>query len=100
MTLHVSACDTLKAMTEPDIAIGGNTKISDGDFWLVFEMREELCPIPAICISAEIFFSWHNVENNEAFVRNIILHHRVNITSVEGRCKFIFKRFYRCFFSL
>lgn len=41
MSLLIDAGDTLEAMTESNIAIYGNTQISDGDIWCTFGHFED-----------------------------------------------------------
>ena len=96
MTLFIGARDVLDAVTETEIAVHDDAEISDGDFRRALESREEAHPSLAICIGAEMLSWRHDIEDDETFVRHIVLHHRINIPGVEGRCKPVFKRPDRC----
>src|SRR5258708_27300392 len=97
MTLRIGAHDVLNAVTESEVAVHGDAEISDGDGRRALEVREEALPGLAICVSAEMLPRRHDVENDETFVGYVVLHHRVNVPGVEGRCKLVLKRPDRCF---
>src|SRR5438045_6850672 len=96
MTLFIGADDVLDAVTEAEIAVHGDAEISDGDFRRALEGRKEAHPSLAICIGTEMLPWRHDIEDDETFVRRIVLHHRINIPGVESRCKPFFKRPDRC----
>src|ERR1700704_3597624 len=96
VTLFIGAYDVLDAMTEAEIAVHDDAKISDGDFRRPLEGCEEAHPSLAICIGAEMLPWRHDIEDDETLVRHIVLHHRIDIPGVECRSKPVFKRADRC----
>ncbi len=100
ITFQIGACDALEAVTESKVAVNGDAEISDCDFRYTFEVREEVRPILAICVSTEILFSRHDVENNETIVRYVVLHDRINIPGVEGNCELVLEHSDCCFITL
>ena len=97
VALHVGTRNALEAVAEPNAAIYGDAETSNSNFRCTLEVREEFHPIPSICVSAEVFLSRHYIKNDETIARYIALHHRVNISGVEGRCKPFLKRPDGCF---
>jgi len=58
LTLLIGARDVRETVTEPEVAFNGDTEIGDLKLRRAFEMREEVRPILAICVSAAIFLPW------------------------------------------
>src|SRR5688572_15943884 len=95
-TLHIGTLGVHEAVPESDVTFDRNAEINDGQFRYTFEAREEVFPTLAIGVSTT-FLPWYDVENDETFVRYVVLHDRVNVPGVDGRRKFILQRPDRCF---
>ena len=84
LTLRVGTANPLNAVAVPKPSIGCDAKVADLEFERSFDMGEEVLPVPAIRVGADILARRDDVENHEALVRHIDLHDRVGVLGVEG----------------
>jgi len=93
--LLVGTRNMLTAVTKPKISAHSNTQLSNGNLRLALKMREKIHPISAIGVSAKILLPRHNIKNDQAAIRYVVPHDRVDIAGIKGCYKPVLKRAYR-----
>src|SRR4051812_46779142 len=91
MTLHVRASDTLEAITKTNASVHRYGEIGDSDFGCDFEVPEEVHPVLLVCVGAKMLFPGHYIKHDKTFIRDIILHHCINIAVVKSCSEIVFK---------